>query len=328
MKKVLSFSLVLILVLGAGVTYFVQQVIAFTPSTEAEVRGWRKYNHFENLNWQPEEISFKTFENSIEGTGPELKLSGLLMRSKDLAPESAPTVITLHGKGSNRLGVLRFAYMFYKSGFNVLVYDQRHHGQSEGKYTTYGHYESYDVKAAIAFLESEGINTKQLGIIGESFGAATSLMAGAIEEKIQFVIADSSYIDMPNAVKDNAWRMNYVPHYPIPDLGFAVAAILADFNPWKVSPINDLKTMDKPVLIVHCDLDVWAYPEYAYQLYEASDKSLTTLKMFEDCRHVAAYDDYTDEYENMVETFLGKHLAEFNFKAVPEQIPANPDFAQ
>ena len=140
--------------------------------------------------------------------------------------------------------------------------------------------------------------------------AVVAAMAGAIEEKIDFVIADSSYIDMENAVKDNAWRMNYIPEYPIPYLGFSLAAWLAEFDPWSVSPINALREINKPVLITHCDLDVWAYPEYAYQLYEASNKELTELKMFSDCEHVEAYGKYTEQYEKMVEGFLLRHVTQ------------------
>ena len=99
------------------------------------------------------------------------------------------------------------------------------------EYTTYGYYESYDVLNAIEFLESNSINTERPGIIGESFGAATSLMAGALSEKIDFVIADSSYTDMPNAVKDNAKRMHSLPSFPIPDLGFCLSKLARRFRP-------------------------------------------------------------------------------------------------
>lgn len=307
MKIFLYIASILFLLISGGTAYFVQQVIAFTPDSEDQVREWRKLNSYENLGWAVEDITFTTYENSIENAGNTLNISGLLIRAEN---PDAPTVIALHGKGSNRVGVLRFGNLFRKLGFNVLIYDQRHHGRSEGDFTTYGFYESHDVKAAIDFLEAKGLNTEQLGIIGESFGAATSLMAGAIDDRIKFVIADSSYIDMPTAVRDNAWRMNYVPHHPIPDLGFLVAGFLADFNPYEVSPINHIKTINKPVLIVHCDLDVWAYPQYAYQLYEASDKNSTELKMFPDCEHVAAYDDYTQDYETMVAGFLERHVPE------------------
>ncbi len=308
MKKFLL-GVAALFVITFGITvYFVQQVIAFTPSTEEEVSHWVDTDVLKNVDWPVEDISFTTFKNSIDSTGEKLKLSGLLIRSKN---ENAPTVIALHGKGGNRVGVIRFGYLFYKLGFNVLIYDQRHHGRSEGNYTTYGYFESHDVSTAIDFLESKSINTNQLGIIGESFGAATSLMAGALDKRIKFVIADSSYIDMPTAVRDNAWRMNYLPSHPIPDLGFLVAGWLADFDPYKVSPINSIRTINKPVLIAHCDQDVWAYPEYAYQLYEASDKEQTELKMFKDCSHVAAINDYPEDYETMVAGFLERHEADF-----------------
>lgn len=312
MKKVIYFFLLLVLLTLGGTAYFVQQVIAFTPDSEEQVSEWRKFNSYDNLDWPVENISFTTFENSIKHTGKPLKLSGILIRSGN---KDAPTIIALHGKGGNRIGVLRFGKLFHQLGFNALIYDQRHHGRSEGTFTTYGYYESYDVKAAIDFLESQNVNTKQLGIIGESFGAATSLMAGAIDDRIKFVIADSSYIDMPHAVRDNAWRMDYVPSHPIPDLGFLLAGWIANFDPYKVSPINSIRHIKKPVLIVQCDQDVWAYPKYAHQLYDASDKQLTELKMFKDCEHVAADDDYPEEYEAMVEGFLDRQVPEFRFQS-------------
>ncbi len=308
MKKLFSALALLCFIIFGLTLYFVQQVVAFTPDTEMQVSEWRKLNRFDAFDWPVQEISFEIFTNSIAATGEKFTLRGVFIASEQ---ENAPTVIALHGKGSNRIGVLKFGYLFHQAGFNVLIYDQRHHGRSDGQYTTYGYYEAYDVSAAIDFLESKNINTEQLGIIGESFGAATSLMAGAIDERIDFVIADSSYTDMVNAVKDNAWRMNSLPHYPIPQLGFLLAGWLVDFNPWSVRPIDSLTSINKPVLLVHCDQDEWAYPKYAYRLYEASNKQLTEFKMFEQCAHVNAYDDYTEEYTRVVEHFLEKHLPEF-----------------
>jgi len=121
MKKIISISAFLLLIIFGGVGYFVQQVIAFTPETEDQVREWRKMNSYENIDWPIEEITFQSHENSIENTGTLLNISGLLIRANK---PDAPTLIALHGKGSHRIGVFRFGYLFYKSGFNVLIYDQ------------------------------------------------------------------------------------------------------------------------------------------------------------------------------------------------------------
>jgi esterase/lipase len=59
---------------------------------------------------------------------------------------------------------------------------------------------------------------------------------------------------------------------------------------------------------VQCDKDEWAYPEYAYRLLSAANQELTELKMFSECEHVAAYDDHTEAYENLVKGFLENKL--------------------
>lgn len=306
-SKILLGLSFLLISLSLSLGYFVQQVIAFESDFElnkAEAQSAQGKADLPVINGiQAQTVSFTTFTDSINKTGSKLVIRGWFFPG---TKPSSPTLIALHGKGSNKSDIAKFTKIFSALGFNVLAYDQRHHGESDGSYTTYGHYESYDVSAAIDFLASKNINTKRLGIAGESFGAATSIMAAEIEPRIKFVIADSSYTSMSNAIKDNALRMNHLPHYPIPDMGFAIAALIADFNPWQVTPIESIKKLKQPTLIVHCDLDVWAYPKYAKELYEASDQSISQYKMYESCRHVQAYDMYTQDYTQLVENFLTK----------------------
>src|SRR5215813_40497 len=62
---------------------------------------------------------------------------------------NAPTAVVLHGVKKNRTDVLRAALILRRGGFSVLVLDGRGHGNSEGRYVTYGFYERRDVESAI-----------------------------------------------------------------------------------------------------------------------------------------------------------------------------------
>src|SRR5882724_5497163 len=82
-----------------------------------------------------------------------------------------PTIIVLHGVKGNRTSVIRYAIALCNASFNVLVFDSRGHGESEGDYVTYGHHERRDVESAIVFLEQDcGLDPTRIGLAGLSMG--------------------------------------------------------------------------------------------------------------------------------------------------------------
>ena len=109
---------------------------------------------------------------SFDGT----RLYGWWMRVR----RGAPTIVILHGVKKNRTDVLRAALVLRRAGFNVLLFDGRGHGNSEGRYVTYGYYERRDVESAIDWLVKEKkINRNLVGLAGESMGAAIALQVAA-----------------------------------------------------------------------------------------------------------------------------------------------------
>ena len=50
----------------------------------------------------------------------------------------APTMVVLHGVKKNRTECFARGLALRQAGFNVLIFDGRAHGNSEGRYVTYG----------------------------------------------------------------------------------------------------------------------------------------------------------------------------------------------
>src|SRR6185369_455622 len=102
---------------------------------------------------------------SFDGT----RLHGWWMR----ASRAASTIVMLHGVKKNRTDVLRASLTLRRAGFNILVFDGRGHGDSEGRYVTYGYNERRDVESAIDWLITEKeVDRNRVGLAGESMGAA------------------------------------------------------------------------------------------------------------------------------------------------------------
>src|SRR5262249_46253493 len=97
------------------------------------------------------------------------------------ASAAAATVVVLHGVKKNRTDVAPAMLLLRMAGFNVLVFDGRAHGHSEGRFVTYGAHEVRDLESAIDWLSKEkSIDRNKVGIAGESMGAAIALQFVAL----------------------------------------------------------------------------------------------------------------------------------------------------
>src|ERR1041385_6306628 len=102
------------------------------------------------------------------------------------------TIIMCHGQNGSMDGDTRQMPPLHEAGFNVLMFDYRAHGRSEGSWVTMGMYEKEDLLGALDYLtDVRGIS--QVGILGFSMGAATALIVAALTERVCAVVADSSF---------------------------------------------------------------------------------------------------------------------------------------
>jgi fermentation-respiration switch protein FrsA (DUF1100 family) len=306
-KRIIVALIILIIVAFAAATwYFSEQIVAFAPRTNDEIIPEKKFHDLAEFGVKPEEVTFVTREFSDRGQGDTLTLAGWFVPG---ATEDAPVFIVLHGKGDNRIGVIKYVGMLARAGYAVLAYDHRHHGASEGAYATYGWYEGYDVSAAIDYLEERGdCNTTRLGVLGESYGAATAVMAAARDKRIKLLVEDSAYPDLPTVIADYGKALYGLPRFPLVDSALFVAGLRAHIKPKAVSPLVAIGSVTVPTLIIHCTEDANIKPEYSQWMFDACAADVKELCYFEGCTHTRGYEDHTKEYETMVLGFIRQNM--------------------
>ncbi|HSC50959.1 MAG TPA: alpha/beta fold hydrolase [Gaiellaceae bacterium] len=105
---------------------------------------------------------------------------------------SGPTgVVLAHEYPNDLCGWARYAHVLARAGFRVLLFDHRHYGLSESPTdpAQAGRY-SRDLAGGVAELKREG--AKRVFLMGGSFGAITSIVAGSrLGSKIAGVISVS-----------------------------------------------------------------------------------------------------------------------------------------
>src|SRR5258708_26652422 len=100
------------------------------------------------------------------------------------------TIVMCHGQNGSMDGDTRQRPPLHEAGFNVLMFDFRAHGRSEGESVTMGMYEKEDLLGVLDYLAAErGIN--QVGVLGFSMGAATALMTAGLSDRICALVPGS-----------------------------------------------------------------------------------------------------------------------------------------
>jgi uncharacterized protein len=113
-----------------------------------------------------------------------------------IASPNAPTIILAHGFKGTRVSMLPWARFLSAAGYNVLLFDDRGCGQSDGWGIGLGSTEPNDVIGAVRYLKSRSdLTNRRYGALGVSLGAGVVLLAAAREPALVAVVADSAWAD-------------------------------------------------------------------------------------------------------------------------------------
>jgi pimeloyl-ACP methyl ester carboxylesterase len=136
------------------------------------------------------------------------RLSGWFIPGLEAAGEQNITLVIVHGWPWNRLGtsaetiltdlpgsspvqLIHLAHALHRSGYQLLMFDLRNHGQSAyGGPVTFGLREASDLLGALDYLAVRSdIDEEQIGVIGFSVGANALLYALPQTDLIQAAVA-------------------------------------------------------------------------------------------------------------------------------------------
>jgi hypothetical protein len=214
------------------------------------------------------------------------------------------TVIISHGITWNRYGSVKYASLFRKHGFNVLLYDLRNHGRSGGSNTTFGFYEKYDLKAVVDWAFAQLGSLGKVGTLGESLGASTTLQHAALDPRIAFAIADCPFSDLVTLFTYRLKEEYHLPSFPLLPTASLISWFLTGMRFEQVSPIREMAKIHAPVMFVHGKEDRYIYPEMSVALYNAKTNGTRKLYLAPNAAHAQSLTKNRVEYEQQVAEFL------------------------
>jgi dipeptidyl aminopeptidase/acylaminoacyl peptidase len=167
----------------------------------------------------------------------------------------APAVIVVHGINSCRHDpvVLLPAGMLARNGFSVLMMDMRDQGDSdiEDGRSGWSSEEYLDILGAWDWLQSaQGLQASRIGLMGESLGASSAIIAMGEERAIAATWADSGFADL-GVLFDELIARDRKPTWLRP--GVVVwAKVIADDDLLARRPVDEVGQIGaRPLAIVH-----------------------------------------------------------------------------
>ena len=170
-------------------------------------------------------------------------------------------IVHLHGVADNRSSGVGIAQRFVPKGYDVLTYDSRAHGESEGEDCTYGFYEKRDLSRAL-----DAVRAEEAVLFGSSLGAAVALQAAAEDPRVRAVIAQSPFSDLETIARE---RAPWVATSAEIAEAFAIAERKGHFRIAEVSPRLAASRIYVPVLLIHDEKDHETPAAHSQRIYDA-----------------------------------------------------------
>ena len=223
--------------------------------------------------------------------------------------KGAPIVIMFHGYRSSAIrdgiGIFRFCQ---EEGYNILLVDQRAHGESGGKTITFGVKERYDCLDWVNHVVKHFGDDSKIIIMGLSMGAATVLMAAGLElpVNVKGVIGDCGF-STPKDILCSTMRTMKLPVGPTYLFAKLGASLFGGFDLEGASAKEALSKCKIPVLLIHGEADKIVPCRMSYENYEAcvSEKDMLIVP---EADHAMSYFLNREEYTRRVKGFLKKYF--------------------
>ena len=244
-----------------------------------------------------ERYSAETKEVSIQSDG--LKLCG---RFTDF--DSDRTAVILCGRAEGCVYSYYYAEPYREEGFNILVIDQRAHGNSEGIYSGMGFLEQNDVIAWIRYLQEE-CHTKEVVIHGVCIGAACAVYVAAnpdCPESVKGIVVDGLFRSFHD-VFIARFRTYRKPLFPVL---WEVEYLIRKNTGIDIrtdAPFRAIKSVRIPILLIHSKEDVSSLPEKVLPMAE-SCPARTKIVWAEHGAHSHVRYRNTALYDTAVKDFL------------------------
>ncbi|MFP4355363.1 MAG: alpha/beta hydrolase [Phycisphaerae bacterium] len=183
-----------------------------------------------------------------------VRIDTWVLRARNLpeGAESRGTAVLLHGLWDSKARFFGLAQRLAGAGFDVILPDNRAHGNSSGQYITWGAKEKGDVKTVVDTMIQRHDLSAEVYVVGLSMGGCIAVQYAAHDPRVQGVLAIA-----PAAGAREVFRRMF-PFSSDASLDEAIekAGQMASFQPSRASAVQAASRLRCPLIVVHGRMDM------------------------------------------------------------------------
>ncbi len=224
------------------------------------------------------------------------------------AKNSVKTITVCSGANGSLDADVHVAPWLHEAGLNVLLFNWRAHGQSEGEVVTLGFNERYDLIAAVEFAKSKG--AERIGVLGFSMGGTVAIATAAVYEDIHAIVADSPFVYVLSAVAGGLIerRMPEGLSYLLARLFVITACLRTRLNLFDVDLVRWIhRVAPRPLLLIFGAQDV-IVPKTEVDLLFARAGNPKEVWRVPEAAHRNIHTLQPEEYRRRIIEFFEKNL--------------------
>jgi pimeloyl-ACP methyl ester carboxylesterase len=255
-----------------------------------------------------EEVSFQTSDGLIlrgwfiPAASASLETTG----QGKMAGNTCATILVGHGYPFDKANILRHA-LFLHPRFNLLLFDFRYFGESDGGYTTAGLLETRDVQAAVEYVKGrKDVNPEKIGAMGFSMSAAAFILTR--HPDIRAIVADSPYASLEGVLARQFFFLPGPTKWPLVELTKFYARLFLGVRVSDAVPAEVVRELTSPLLLIHGDADSQIPMEHSQAIFANANPDTTELWVVPGADHGFAHGLESYRYELRVQRFFERNL--------------------
>ncbi|MBP5271148.1 MAG: hypothetical protein ILO42_09350 [Clostridia bacterium] len=253
------------------------------------------------------------FEKKYRDTKKEVSVvsDGLRLAGEYFDFGGDRAVLIIAGRMESLLYSYYFAEPFRAAGLNVLVIDNRAHGNSEGKVSSLGYKEYRDVLCWCRLLHDE-LGNRKITLHGICIGASTALFAAVARECpewIDSIIVEGMYVNFYESFRNHMiYDRPDKPRFPIMQGVMFHILCISGANVVTDGPLKRIPKLNKPILFLHSREDKYSLPDKAELLCEKCTAP-KRIVWFDRGAHSRIRINNTEKYDEAIKSFLSDFCA-------------------
>jgi alpha-beta hydrolase superfamily lysophospholipase len=211
--------------------------------------------------------------------------------------------VLAHGNSSDRNSMVARALWLNSLGYSVVIPDLHAHGETKGRWKTFGYLESRDVENSILYLRKR-LGKHWVGGLGASLGGASILKAESDNGGFDAVIIESVFSDIRTAVRNRLeTRFGRLGSWLEPVLTWQLP-MWAGISRDELRPVKWAEAVKCPILVLNGDRDSRAKAWEADAIFQRVPVERKRLEIFKGAGHEDLSEANPEKYRRDIQGFL------------------------